>query len=143
MEYRCHQILNAVWFQTHRANDLKRGWQARLQAPFFPCPRSSAAGSDGSAINPPLVPVQLTLLVKGGTQGDQHGSEAPFLTPATIAVIDCAPGTIAFRNVAPLSAGVQLPKQAIENTPMFGPGMATLRPATRQIGFKQLKLLIS
>jgi len=90
MEALCHQIPNAVWFQTHRVSDLKRGRLARLRAPFFARPRSGAAGSDGSAINPPVFPIEQTLLIEGGTQGDQQTGKAPLLTPAAIPIVRCA-----------------------------------------------------
>jgi hypothetical protein len=143
MDWRCHHTIDAAWFQSGRASVLKHGRQARLQAPFFPRSCGGAAGADGSAIDPPLFPIELPKVVKGGAQGDQHAGEAPLLTPATIAVIDRAPGAITLGNVAPGCAGVQLPEQTIENTAMLSPGMASFRAGMWKIGFEQAKLLIS
>jgi hypothetical protein len=63
-EGRCHHTADVAWFHTHRASGLKRGLLARLQAPFFSRSRSSAAGTNGGTIDPPLLPIEQTLGIK-------------------------------------------------------------------------------
>jgi uncharacterized membrane protein YagU involved in acid resistance len=77
------------------------------------------------------------------TQGDEHGSEATLLAPASVAIVDCLGGAVALGNITALGTGVQLPKQAIQDAAVLRPRMTTSRAWLGQIGFKQQILLIS
>lgn len=63
-EGRCHHTVDVAWFHIRRASGLKRGLLARLQAPFFPRSRSSATGTNGATIDPPLLPIEQALGIK-------------------------------------------------------------------------------
>ncbi len=88
MEDHCHHTADAAWFHIRRASGLRRGLAGSFAGPFFTRSRSSTAGADGGAVNPPLLPIEGTALVKALTQGNQQTSEAPLLTPAAIAIVN-------------------------------------------------------
>jgi hypothetical protein len=60
-----HRKADAAYSQSHHVSVLMHGRLVRLQAPFFTRSCGSAAGSDRGAIDPPLLPIELTALVKG------------------------------------------------------------------------------
>lgn len=103
----------------------------------------SVAGLDGGAVPPPLLPVQQSLCIECLTQGEQHQGKASFLAPAPMAVVHRLPGPVAFRNIRPGSAGVELPKQAVQGSPLIHPGMTTCRPGCGQARLQPCDLLVS
>ena len=112
-------------------------------APFFPCSRSSAAGTNGGAIKPPLFPIEQALGIECVAQDHQQAGETAFLGGATVAVIDGRPWPVPLGNIAPLRTSMEFPEQAVEYPAMLSSGMATFWPAFGQVRFEARKLFIS
>src|SRR4051812_43481099 len=105
----------------------------RGESAFFFCPGRCAAGPDDGGVHTPQVATQVAVPVEVVQEFGKDGGPGAVLAPLVEAVVDGLPGAVAFGDVAPGSAGVQDPQDAVEGAVVRQPGVA-LTAVVRAVG---------
>jgi hypothetical protein len=88
---------------------------------FFFRPSGRSRGTDDGRIDQPQVTVDQSRFVQAEQQDIEDGGPGAILTPEVEAVVNGLPGAIAFGQIAPGGAGMQMPENAVDHPAMVSP----------------------